>query len=79
MLQITVASSHDIKTTGIDAFRVILPWETRSGLPHLVFIIPAGTKMEVAQSFIPSQAHSPWAVEVKQSKLEISEDQLFQD
>ena len=79
MLQITVASSHEIKTSGIDALRAILPAEARAGAPHLVFVVPAGTRMRSAQTFIPSAGNPPWAGSVKQSVLELSEDQLFTD
>lgn len=61
MLQTTVASSHKIKTSRIDALRAILPGEARAGLPHLVLVIPAGTRMRAAQTFILSTGNPPWA------------------
>ena len=78
MFQITIASSHDIITTGIDALRVMLPAGARGGLPHLVFIVPAGTRMQGPQTFTGA-AHAPWEGQIKQSMLEFSEDQLFKD
>ena len=39
MFQITVASSHDIKTAGIDALRAILPAEARGFLFSLFQLV----------------------------------------
>ncbi|KAF8446754.1 hypothetical protein BGX38DRAFT_623670 [Terfezia claveryi] len=79
MFQITVASSHDVKTSGIDALRAILPMEARRGLANLVFVVPVGTKMEGPQTFTPKTGFPPWSGEVKQSMLQLSEEQLFMD
>ena len=79
MFQITIASSHEIKTLGIDALRAILPCQARSGHPHLVFVVPTGNRMRGTQVYTPSSGPPPWAGYVVQSVLELSEDQLFKD